>query len=198
MAEQNEARTAAADLKRTYDVLEKTYATAPALSTMDRELATVAALAAIGSKGSSQLPAHIQAALDAGATRQTIVEGLATISQASGTPTAVNGIAVAAKVFIERDEKGLGTDAERVWIEGDAPGGTPQERWDRSQQTISEVYPAGPTDETYTAISARRLVKKSSRSCLPPGLLSSRPGAGLRRRGDDRLPCDLGQRLAGA
>ncbi|PZG06580.1 carboxymuconolactone decarboxylase family protein [Nonomuraea aridisoli] len=152
MTKKNIARVAADELRQQYDSLVNTYTATPALSMMDRELATVAALAAIGDKGSSQLPAHMHAALAAGATRQMIVEGLATISQASGTPTAVNAIAVAAKVFAERDEKNLGSDAERVWVEGDAPGGDVQERWERSQGTIAEVYPAGPTDETYTAV----------------------------------------------
>ncbi|MFB7501297.1 carboxymuconolactone decarboxylase family protein [Streptomyces sp. NPDC056161] len=154
MGKKNIARAAAEELQAQYASLLDTYVVTPALSAMDRELATVAALAAIGSKGASRLPRHMYAALDAGATRQMIVEGLATISQASGTPTAVNAIAVAAKVFAERDEKGLGGKAERVWEEGDAPGGTPQERWERAQSTIAEVYPAGPTDETYTAIAA--------------------------------------------
>ncbi|MDX3855226.1 carboxymuconolactone decarboxylase family protein [Streptomyces sp. AK02-01A] len=153
MTEQNIARAAAAELKHQYESLLDTYATTPALSVMDRELATVAALAPIGSKGVSRLAAHMHAALDAGATQQTIVEGLATMSQASGTPTSVNAIAVAAKVFAERDDKQVSTEAERVWVEGDAPGGSPQERSERAQKTILEVYPAGPTDETYTAIS---------------------------------------------
>ncbi|MFI9549802.1 carboxymuconolactone decarboxylase family protein [Streptomyces sp. NPDC052016] len=152
MTEQNIAHAAAENLRKTYQALLDQYVTTPALSPADRELATVAALAAIGKKGASRLPAHIHAALDAGATRQTIIEGLATMSQAAGTPTSVNAIAVAAKVFAERDDKGQGTEAERVWLEGDAPGGTPQERWERAQQTIQEVYPAGPTDETYTAV----------------------------------------------
>ncbi|MEU5380531.1 carboxymuconolactone decarboxylase family protein [Streptomyces sp. NPDC005968] len=154
MTENNIARAAAAELQETYASLLTAYVDSPALSAMDRELATVAALAATGSKGVSQLAAHVHAALDAGATRQTIVEGLATMSQASGTPTSVNAIAIAAKVFAERDEAELGSDAERVWAEGDTPGGTPQERWERALHTIQDVYPAGPTDETYTAISA--------------------------------------------
>ncbi|GIH26271.1 hypothetical protein Aph01nite_45810 [Acrocarpospora phusangensis] len=152
MPEKNIARVAADELRQHYDSLIDTYTATPALAAMDRELATVAALAAIGDKGASQLPAHMHAALTAGATRQTIVEGLATISQASGTPTAVNAIAVAAKVFAERDEKNLGRDAERVWTEEDSPGGNVQERWERAQATIAQVYPAGPTDETYTAV----------------------------------------------
>ncbi|MGV9937475.1 carboxymuconolactone decarboxylase family protein [Streptomyces olivaceoviridis] len=85
MTEQNIAHAAAENLRKTYQALLDQYVTAPALSPADRELATVAALAAIGKKGASRLPAHIHAALDAGATRQTIIEGLATMSQAAGT-----------------------------------------------------------------------------------------------------------------
>lgn len=125
------------------------------LAVKDRELAIVAALAAMGRKTAAQLAIHIHNALDAGATQQQIVEGLATISQASGTPTAVNSIAIAHRVFNDRDAAGTATDPERVWDNGDAPGGTVDERWERSLLAIQEVYPAGPTDDTYTAVAER-------------------------------------------
>jgi 4-carboxymuconolactone decarboxylase len=121
----------------------------------DRELAIVAAFAAMGRKVVAQLPEHIHAALDAGATQQQIIEGLATISQASGTPSAVNAIAVADKVFKDRVASGRATEAERAWDEGDAPGGTVAERLLRAQGTIEQVYPAGPADDTYTAVAQR-------------------------------------------
>lgn len=125
------------------------------LAAKDRELATVAALAAMGRKVAPQLPAHIHAALDAGATQQQIIEGLATISQASGTPTAVNSIAIADRVFAERIDAGTASADEGVWDDGDAPGGTVEERAQRAQGTIEKVYPAGPTDDTYTSVAAR-------------------------------------------
>ncbi|WP_166907339.1 carboxymuconolactone decarboxylase family protein [Mycobacterium sp. DL440] len=125
------------------------------LAVKDRELATVAALAAMGRKAVSHLPEHLHGALDAGATQQEIVEGLATISQATGTPTAVNAIAIADQVFKERDANGMSSDAERIWDHGDAPGGTVQERAERSLSTIQQVYPAGPTDDTYTSVATR-------------------------------------------
>src|SRR6478609_3909000 len=86
---------------------------ATVLAVKDRELATVAALAAMGRKAASHLPEHLHGALDAGATQQEIVEGLATISQSTGTPTAVNAIAIADQVFKDRDANGMSSDAER-------------------------------------------------------------------------------------
>jgi alkylhydroperoxidase/carboxymuconolactone decarboxylase family protein YurZ len=77
-----------ARVNRQYTVLFNDHVATPALSAKDRELAAVAALAAMGNKGAAQLPEHMHAALNSGATRQEITEGLATMSQASGTPLA--------------------------------------------------------------------------------------------------------------
>ncbi|WAS98065.1 carboxymuconolactone decarboxylase family protein [Nannocystis punicea] len=123
------------------------------LSARDRELATVAALVALGEVGRGHLPQHVDAALDAGARRQEIVEMIGTLSQASGTPTAVNGIAAAAKVFAARDAAGKALPGEAVLEPGDAPVAEGNDaRYERAKQVIQQVYPAGPTDDTYTSV----------------------------------------------
>lgn len=131
---------------------DRTAPTTASVSEKDRQLAVVASLAALGSKAASLLPQEINGALDSGATRQELVEGLATISQAVGTPSAVNAIYIATKTFKMRDEQRHATEGERVWDAKDSPGGTVQERWERAVKTIERVYPDGPHDDVYTAV----------------------------------------------
>ncbi|WEF22952.1 carboxymuconolactone decarboxylase family protein [Paracoccus sp. S3-43] len=70
----------------------------PGLSLRDREIATIAALAAMGN-ARPQLEVHIRAGLNVGLTRQEIVEVLMQMAVYAGFPAALNGIAAARAVF---------------------------------------------------------------------------------------------------
>lgn len=72
----------------------------PGLSLRERELATVAALCALGHAG-PQLKVHVHAALHVGCTPEQIVEVLMQMAVYAGFPAALNGLAVAREVFAE-------------------------------------------------------------------------------------------------
>ena len=78
----------------------------PGLDLKSREIATVAALAALGN-AQPQLKVHIHGALNVGCTREEIIEVLIHLSVYAGFPAALNGVFAAKEVFKERDEKGL-------------------------------------------------------------------------------------------
>lgn len=78
----------------------------PGLDLKSREIATVAALTALGN-AQPQLKVHIHAALNVGCTREEVVEVIVQMAVYAGFPTALNGISAAKAVFKERDEKGL-------------------------------------------------------------------------------------------
>jgi 4-carboxymuconolactone decarboxylase len=78
----------------------------PGLDLKSREIATVAALTALGN-AQPQLKVHIHGALNVGCTRQEVVEILIQMAVYAGFPAALNGIEAAKEVFAERDEKGL-------------------------------------------------------------------------------------------
>jgi len=75
------------------------------LSLKEREIATVAALAALGN-AQPQLKVHIHGALNVGCTRQEIVEIMIQMAVYAGFPAALNGIFAAKEVFAERDTQG--------------------------------------------------------------------------------------------
>lgn len=75
------------------------------LTLKEREIATVAALAALGN-ARPQLMVHIHGALNVGCTRQEIVEIMIQMAVYAGFPAALNGVLAAKEVFAERD--GLG------------------------------------------------------------------------------------------
>jgi 4-carboxymuconolactone decarboxylase len=75
------------------------------LSLKEREIATVAALAALGN-AQPQLKVHIHGALNVGCTRQEIVEIMIQMAVYAGFPAALNGIFAAKEVFAERDRQG--------------------------------------------------------------------------------------------
>jgi 4-carboxymuconolactone decarboxylase len=75
------------------------------LSLKEREIATVAALAALGN-AQAQLQVHIHGALNVGCTRQEVVEILIQMAVYAGFPAALNGIFAAKEVFAERDGAG--------------------------------------------------------------------------------------------
>jgi 4-carboxymuconolactone decarboxylase len=86
----------------------------PGLDVKSRELATVAALTALGN-APLQLKSHIDGALNAGWSRQEIVETIMQMAVYAGFPAALNGLYAAKEVFAERDKhQGLkGADKER-------------------------------------------------------------------------------------
>ncbi|TPW32202.1 carboxymuconolactone decarboxylase family protein [Martelella alba] len=74
----------------------------PGLSLRDREIATVAALTAMGT-AAPQLKVHIQAALNVGIAREEIVEILMQMAVYAGFPAALNGLNVARDAFAAHD-----------------------------------------------------------------------------------------------
>ncbi len=77
----------------------------PGLDLKSRQIATVAALTALGTL--PQLRVHIHGALNVGCTRQEVVEVLIQMAVYAGFPAALNGMFAAKEVFRERDAKGL-------------------------------------------------------------------------------------------
>ncbi len=71
------------------------------LAKRDRSLITVAALMAMNR--TEQLPFHIGLAIDNGVTREELVEEITHLAFYSGWPTAMSALAIAKKVFAERD-----------------------------------------------------------------------------------------------
>ena len=78
----------------------------PGLDLKSREIATVAALTALGT-AAPQLRVHIQAALNVGVSRGEVVETIMQMAVYAGFPAALNGLLAAQEVFKERDESGL-------------------------------------------------------------------------------------------
>jgi len=76
----------------------------PGLSTRDRQIATVAALTALGN-AAPQLRVHIQAGLNVGLTREEIVEIMIQMSVYAGFPAALNGVFAAQEVFRDLDAR---------------------------------------------------------------------------------------------
>ncbi|MEN1832590.1 carboxymuconolactone decarboxylase family protein [Pseudomonas lijiangensis] len=73
----------------------------PGLSVRDREIATVAALAAMGT-ATPQLKVHIEAALNVGLSQAEITEILMQMAVYAGFPAALNGLFAAKEVFANR------------------------------------------------------------------------------------------------
>lgn len=79
----------------------------PGLDDKQRELSTIAALAALG-YAEPELRVHINSALNAGASREEVVETMILMSVYAGFPAAIHGIRAAEAVFGERDGAGPG------------------------------------------------------------------------------------------
>ena len=80
--------------------------TRPDLDLRSREIAVVAALTALGN-AAPQLKVHINGALNVGVTRKEVVGIITMMAVYAGFPAALNGMAAAKEVFVERDGKGL-------------------------------------------------------------------------------------------
>ena len=70
----------------------------PGLSLRDREIATIAALAAMGT-ATQQLKVHIEAGLNVGLSKDEITEVLMQMAVYAGFPAALNGLFAAKEVF---------------------------------------------------------------------------------------------------
>jgi 4-carboxymuconolactone decarboxylase len=74
----------------------------PGLDLKSREIATIAALAALGN-AQPQLKVHIEGALNVGCTREEIVEVFMQMALYAGFPAALNALFAAREVFDARD-----------------------------------------------------------------------------------------------
>ena len=74
----------------------------PGLSDQQRQLATIAALAALGF-AQPELQVHIHGALNVGVTREQVVETMILMSVYAGFPASIHGMRAAETVFAERD-----------------------------------------------------------------------------------------------
>jgi 4-carboxymuconolactone decarboxylase len=74
------------------------------LDLKSREIATVAALVAMGN-ASPQLKVHIHGALNVGCSRTEVVEVIIQMAVYAGFPAALNGLSAAKEVFDERNRK---------------------------------------------------------------------------------------------
>jgi 4-carboxymuconolactone decarboxylase len=74
----------------------------PGLALRDREIATVAALTALGN-ARPQLKVHIHGALNVGCSREEVIEIMIQMAVYAGFPAALNGMFAAKDVFQERD-----------------------------------------------------------------------------------------------
>lgn len=74
----------------------------PGLDLKSREIATIAALTALGN-AQPQLKVHIHAALNVGCTPEEIVEVVIQMAVYAGFPAALNGMALVKQVFAERE-----------------------------------------------------------------------------------------------
>jgi len=79
-------------------------ASRPTLDARIRELLTVAALTAMGN-ARPQLKVHIEGALNAGCTREEVMEAIIQMAVYAGFPAAMNGIFAAKEVFDARKGK---------------------------------------------------------------------------------------------
>lgn len=78
--------------------------TRPGLDSKSREIATVAALTALGN-APLQLQSHIEGALNSGCSREEVVEVIVQMAVYAGFPAAINGILNAKEVFSRLDSQ---------------------------------------------------------------------------------------------
>lgn len=74
----------------------------PGLDLKSREIATIAALTAMGT-ARPQLKVHIHGALNVGCTREEVIETMIQMAVYAGFPAALNGMFAAKEVFDERE-----------------------------------------------------------------------------------------------
>jgi 4-carboxymuconolactone decarboxylase len=87
--------------------------TRPQLDLKSREIATVAALTALG-HATPQLKVHVHGALNVGCTREEVVEVIMQMAVYAGFPAALNGLFAAKEVFAEREREEAAASGEVV------------------------------------------------------------------------------------
>lgn len=75
----------------------------PGLDLRSREIATIAALTALGT-ASAQLNVHVKAGLNVGLSRDEIVEIIMQMAVYAGFPAALNGLFTAREAFLQHEE----------------------------------------------------------------------------------------------
>lgn len=105
--------------------------TRPGLTRRQRQLGTVAALAAMGN-AAPQLRFHIGGALNVGCTREEIVEVLIHVSVYAGFPAALNGLTAAREVFESRP-------GEPALVPADTSGDQEGNRLERGRQALADI-----------------------------------------------------------
>lgn len=109
----------------------------PGLTPRQRQIGTIAALAALGN-AAPQLRFHIAGALNVGCTRREIVETFIHASVYAGFPAALNALTAAREVFVERggDDAGLAGPEQ--------PAEPPADRYEAGLAALRDVDgPAG-------------------------------------------------------
>lgn len=114
----------------------------PGLTPRQRQIGTIAALAALGN-AAPQLRFHIAGALNVGCTRREIVETFIHTSVYAGFPAALNALAAAREVFTARaDADSADAESEAAPAGESTPAG---DRYARGIALLQEVDgPAGP------------------------------------------------------
>ncbi|MFF7247962.1 carboxymuconolactone decarboxylase family protein [Embleya sp. NPDC008237] len=107
----------------------------PGLTLRQRQLANVAALAAIG-HAAPQLRFHLAGALNVGCTRREIVETLIHVCVYAGFPAALNGLTAAREVFEAHPAAAEATPDE---VPAPAPAETTAERYRRGLAALTEI-----------------------------------------------------------
>ncbi|MFI1383310.1 carboxymuconolactone decarboxylase family protein [Embleya sp. NPDC020886] len=105
----------------------------PGLTLRERQLANVAALAAIG-HAAPQLRFHLAGALNVGCTRREIVETLIQVCVYAGFPAALNGLTAAREVFETRPAATEATPSRAC-----VPGETTTDRYRRGLAALTEI-----------------------------------------------------------
>ncbi|MGZ2359092.1 carboxymuconolactone decarboxylase family protein [Streptomyces sp. 372A] len=105
--------------------------TRPGLTRRQRQLSTVAALAAMGN-AAPQLRFHIGGALNVGCTREEIVEVLIHVTVYAGFPAALNGLTAAREVFESRPD-------EPPFVPADSSADQGGDRLERGRQALADI-----------------------------------------------------------
>lgn len=85
----------------------------PGLDLRSREIATIAALTAMGT-ATPQLKVHIEAGLNVGLSREEVIEVIIQMAVYAGFPAALNGLFAAKEVFAHLDMENGGSGREET------------------------------------------------------------------------------------
>lgn len=145
----------------------------PGLDMKSRELATVAALTAMGN-AAPQLKTHIRASLNVGLTKEAIMECIIQISLYAGFPASLNAIQAAKEVF----QEGKGTPFQPKMSKSDQAT-----RYKRGAVLIGEVYGTPKAAENLEK-GLEDIAPDMARFIIefPYGDIYSRPGLDMKSR----------------